>query len=108
MNRREFITLFGAGWAAWPMEAWTQGERVRVVGVLMPLAAADANGQARMAAFQQELQRLGWAEGRNLRIEARWSAGNPDAMRKYAAGLVTLAPDVILAPALRSRPVGSS
>ena len=70
----------------------------------MPLAAGDANGQARLAAFQQELQRLGWTDGHNLRIETRWSGGSPDDMRKHAADLVTLAPDVILGPG--TAPVG--
>jgi len=88
-----------------PLAALAQpAERVRVIGVLMPLAAGDANGQARMAAFQQELQRLGWNDGHNLRIETRWSEGSPDDMRKYAADLVTLAPDVILGPG--TAPVG--
>ena len=88
-----------------PLAARAQpAERVRVIGILMPLVASDANGQARLAAFQQELQRLGWIDGRNLRIETRWSGGSPDDMRKYAADLVTLVPDVILGPG--TAPVG--
>jgi putative ABC transport system substrate-binding protein len=97
MRRREFITLFG-GAAAWPLATRAQQpERRRHVGVLMNHSADDAQGQARLAAFQQGLQRLGWADGRNLQIDTRWTAGNPDNIRKYAAELVALAPDVILA-----------
>ncbi len=97
MKRREFITLLG-GAAAWPLAARAQqGERVRRIGVLMPIAADDPVGQARIAAFQQGLQQLGWTDGRNVRIEARWSRGNADDIRKYAAELATLSPDVILA-----------
>jgi putative ABC transport system substrate-binding protein len=93
--RREFITLLG-GAAAWPLAARAQ-ERVRRVGVLMPLAADDAQGQARMAAFQEGLQQQGWIVGGNVQIDARWAAGNADLIRKYAAELVAFAPDVILA-----------
>jgi putative ABC transport system substrate-binding protein len=73
-----------------------QPERVRRVGVLMALAATDAEGQARLAAFLQGLQEYGWAVGRNMQIDIRWAAGNADDIRKYAAELVALAPDVIL------------
>jgi putative ABC transport system substrate-binding protein len=106
MRRREFLGVLGGAVAIGsPFTALAQpAERVRVIGVLMPLAAGDANGQARMAAFQQELQRLGWNDGHNLRIETRWSEGSPDDMRKYAADLVTLAPDVILGPG--TAPIG--
>jgi ABC-type uncharacterized transport system substrate-binding protein len=96
MKRREFITLLG-GAAAWPLAARAQqGERVRRVGVQMNLAADDQEGQARIAAFQQGLQELGWSVGRNLRIDYRWGGGD-DRFRKNAAELVALAPDVILA-----------
>jgi putative ABC transport system substrate-binding protein len=74
-----------------------QGERVRRIGVLMHLAADDLEGQARFAAFLQGLQQLGWTDGRNVRIETRWGANNADRGRRYAAELVALAPDVILA-----------
>jgi hypothetical protein len=88
MRRREFITLLG-GTAAWPLAARAQqGERVRHVGVLMNLAATDAEGQARLAAFLQGLQEYGWTVGRNMRIDIRWTAGNADDIRKYAAELV--------------------
>src|SRR5665811_1224782 len=98
MKRREFITLLGSAAAVWPLIARAQqGERMRRIGVLMPLAADDPEAQARIAAFQQGLQQLGWTIGRNVRIEYRWSAGNADDARKYAVELVALAPDVILA-----------
>jgi putative tryptophan/tyrosine transport system substrate-binding protein len=97
VKRREFITLLG-GAAAWPIAALAQqSERVRRIGVLMGQAANDPEGQARIAAFLQGLQELGWSVGRNVRIDIRWSAGNADDTRKYAAELVALAPDIILA-----------
>jgi putative ABC transport system substrate-binding protein len=96
MNRREFITLLGGAAAAWPLAARAQqGERMRRIGVLMYLAADDAEGQARLAAFAQALKQLGWSDGRNLRIDTRWA--NADDIRKHAAELVALAPDVLLA-----------
>jgi len=97
MRRREFITLLGCMVAAWPVQA-QQGERMLRIGVLFAGAAADdPDGQIRSGAFLQELQHLGWTDGRNIQIEHRWGAGNPDNMRKYAAELVALAPDVIFA-----------
>jgi putative ABC transport system substrate-binding protein len=97
MRRREFITLLG-GAAAWPLASRAQqGERMRRIGVLIPYAADDPEGQARIAAFLQGLQQLGWTEGRNVRIDYRRSAGDADRARRYAAELVALAPDVILA-----------
>jgi putative tryptophan/tyrosine transport system substrate-binding protein len=97
MKRREFITLLG-GAAAWPLAARAQqGERVRRIGVLMSTAADDTEGRARIAAFLGELQQLGWIDGRNARIDTRWGAGSADDIRKYAAELAALAPEVILA-----------
>ena len=97
MKRREFITLLGGAAAAWPLSAQAQqGDRVRRIGVLMGQAANDPEGQARIAAFLQGLQELGWSVGRNVRIDIRWSAGNADDTRKYAAELVAFAPHVIL------------
>jgi ABC-type uncharacterized transport system substrate-binding protein len=97
MTRREFITLLGGAAATWPLAARAQqGERMRRIGVLVAVAD-DPEGQARIAAFLQGLQQLGWAEGRNLQIDTRWGAGDADRFRKYAAELVALAPDVILA-----------
>ncbi|MFL6973594.1 MAG: ABC transporter substrate-binding protein [Xanthobacteraceae bacterium] len=97
MRRREFIVLIGSA-TAWPLGARAQQrERVRRIGVLNSLAADDPEGQARLKAFQQGLQQLGWTDGRNVQIDVRWPAGNPDRIRSYAAELVALAPDVILA-----------
>ena len=97
MKRREFITLLG-GAAAWPLAARAQqAERVRRIGVLMSMAADDPEGQPRITALAQGMRELGWAVGRNLQIDYRWAAGDPDRIRKYAAELVALAPDVILA-----------
>jgi putative tryptophan/tyrosine transport system substrate-binding protein len=96
MKRREFITLLG-GAAAWPLTARAQqGERVRRIGALMYLAADDPESPARVAAFARGLQELGWIEGRNIQIEYRWGGGDMDRVRRYAAELVALAPDVIL------------
>jgi putative tryptophan/tyrosine transport system substrate-binding protein len=97
MRRREFMTLVG-GVAAWPLAARAQqSERKRRVGVLMGLAADDAEAQDRIAAFEQGLQQSGWTNGRNLQIDYRRGAGNTEVTRKYAAELIALAPDVILA-----------
>jgi putative tryptophan/tyrosine transport system substrate-binding protein len=97
MKRREFITLLG-GAAAWPLKARAQQpERVRRIGMLGNLAADDPEGQARLAAFREGLQQLGWIDGRNVRIDSRWGAGDADNIRKYAKELVALAPDVIVA-----------
>jgi ABC-type uncharacterized transport system substrate-binding protein len=97
MKRREFIALLGGAAVTWPSTARAQqAERVRRIGVLMSVAADD-QGRARLAAFQQGLRQLGWADGRNVRIDTRWSAGNADDIRKYAAELVALSPEVILA-----------
>ncbi len=97
MKRREFITLFGGAAATWPIVARAQQpERVRRIGVLMGQAADDPQGKARVVAFRQELQQLGWTDGRNVRIDIRWTAGNADELRRHAAELVALAPDVIL------------
>ena len=97
MKRREFITVLG-GAAAWPVAARAQqSEQVRRVGWLIGQAADDADGKARLAAFVQGLQQLGWTDGRNVRIDTRWGGGDADRMRRYAAELVALAPDVILA-----------
>ena len=105
MRRREFITLLGGAVAVWPLSAWTrQAERVRRIGVLMPLAADDPEGQTRLGAFLQELQQSGWTIGSNLRVDYRWGAGNVAAMRKYAAELAALMPDVLLGPG--TTPVG--
>src|SRR5262245_21962544 len=100
MKRRAFISLVGGAAAAWPLAARAQqAERMRRIGVLMSTTRENPEGQARLAAFLQGLQQLGWTDGRNIRIDTRWSA---DDRRKSAAELVALAPDVILASALQN------
>src|SRR5262249_38577862 len=85
--------------ARWSIAAYAQqAEGTRRIGVLIPGTADDAEYRARMAAFLQELQKLGWSDGRNVRIDTRWAAGDANLFRKYATELVALAPDVILAP----------
>ena len=98
MKRRQFITLLGGAAVTWPLAAHAQqGERVRRIGVLLPAASDDVEFQARVGAFLQGLQQSGWSIGRNLRIDTRWATANADDIRRHAAELVTLAPDVILA-----------
>jgi putative ABC transport system substrate-binding protein len=98
MKRREFITLLGGAAAAWPLAArGQQGERVRRIGVLLPAAPDDAEVQSWVGAFLQGLAQSGWITGRNIRIETRWTKFDPEDTRKYAAELVALSPDVILA-----------
>jgi putative ABC transport system substrate-binding protein len=113
MRRREFITLVGGSAVAWPLALRAQqSEQMRRIGVLMPYAKDNPETQARIAAFLQGLQKLGWTEGRNLQIEYRWGSGD---LQKAAAELVALSPDVIFAngtpavaalqPATRSVPI---
>ena len=98
MRRRQFITLLGGAAAAWPLVVRAQQvEQMRHIGVIFGGPASDSDIQARLAAFRQVLQQLGWTEGRNVRTESRWGAGNADNTRKYAAELAALTPDVILA-----------
>jgi putative tryptophan/tyrosine transport system substrate-binding protein len=96
MNRRAFISLLGCA-VVWPLAARAQqGERIRRIGVLLPAAADDAEYQARVGAFLQALALLGWTIGRNVEIDTRWATANPDDIRRHAAELAALAPDVIL------------
>jgi putative ABC transport system substrate-binding protein len=98
LNRRAFITLL-SGAAAWPLAVRAQQpERVRLIGVLSPTAVDDQDQKVRLAAFQQRLQQLGWTDGHNVRIDYRFAVANLENYHKYAAELVALAPDVILAP----------
>jgi len=97
VRRRDFITHLGVT-AAWPLAArGQQAERMRRIGVLINRAADDPEGQARLAALKQRLEQLGWIDGRNMRIEARWGEDDAERERKYAAELVALSPDVIVA-----------
>ena len=96
LRRRHFIAILG-GTAAWPLAARAQQpEQMRRIGVLMNMAADDQQGQARVAAFRQVLQQLGRSD-RNVRIDTRWGENDVERERQYAAQLVTLAPDVLLA-----------
>src|SRR5262249_25383881 len=97
MKRREFITVLGGAAAAWPLAARAQpAERMRRIGVLMGVAD-DAEGQARVKGLQRGLQELGWTEGRNVRIDYRWTGGDVTRVRAYVTELVKLSPDVIVA-----------
>jgi putative ABC transport system substrate-binding protein len=98
IERRTFVTLLGGAAAAWPLVVRAQqGERMRRIGVLMPFSADDAESQTRIAAFSQALALSGWTIGRNVRIETRWGARDPERIHRHALELVALAPDVILA-----------
>ena len=98
MRRRTFITLLGGAVVSWPLAAYAQqAQRMRRISVLMGRSANDPEGQAFVAAFLQGLQELGWSDGRNAIVDFRWFTGNSADARKYAAELVALAPDVILA-----------
>jgi ABC-type uncharacterized transport system substrate-binding protein len=97
IRRREFITLLSGAAAAWPLAAGAQTKRMRRIGILLTYAADDPTGQARLLAFAQELAQLGWIDGRNVSIDLRWGATDPERIRSYAAELAALAPDVIVA-----------
>ena len=94
MKRRAFITLLGGAAAACAQ----QPDRMRRIGVLLQVAEGDPQARIEVAAFLRELQELGWSESRNVRIDTRWGGGNADRIRKYAAELVALAPEAVLAP----------
>jgi len=97
MRRREFITLLCGAATTWPLAARAQQpDRMRRIGVLMGFAESDREGQAFVAAFRDELQKLGWVEGRNIRIDIRWAAGDTALMQRFAKELVALQPDLIL------------
>src|SRR5262245_19265613 len=98
MKRRAFIALIGGAAVAWPLAVrGQQSDRVRGIGVLLPAAADDSQFQTWVGAFLQELAVLGWTIGRNVRIDTRWATTNVAEIRKHAAELAALAPDVILA-----------
>jgi putative tryptophan/tyrosine transport system substrate-binding protein len=105
LHRREFIALLGGAMATWPLAArGQQAERMRRVGVLYILGPDDQEAHLRSAVFERSLQQLGWTVGRNLQIDYRLAAGDPDRLRQYAEELVSLAPDVIMAAG--SVPIG--
>jgi putative tryptophan/tyrosine transport system substrate-binding protein len=95
MGRREFVALLG-GAAAWPLAARAEPDRIRRIGVLTGYAASDPEGQARVGAFRQGLRDLGWTESRNVRIDVRWAAADPNLLQTYASELMAMTPDVIL------------
>ena len=99
MKRRNFIALLGGAAVVWPLAAWAQqfDHNTRRVGVLTAFAENDRDAQANMTAFRQALEKLGWAAGRNVRIDYRWGGAEPERIRTYAIELVGLKPDVILA-----------
>jgi len=97
VKRRDFVTLLGGAAAMWPLAARAQQDPTRRVGVLMASAADDSESQARITAFMQGLRRLGWSDGGNLRVDTRWATTNADDVRRHAAELVALAPDVLVA-----------
>src|SRR5262249_39383968 len=98
LRRRDFVALLGAAAAAWPLAVQAQqGERMPRIGGLLPVATGDAEIQTRVRAIPQALEQLGWTIGRNVEIDIRWATANADAIRRHAAELAALAPDVILA-----------
>jgi len=97
MRRRNFITLLGGVAAAWPLVGHAQqGDRMRRLGILMAGAESDLHYQADVAVFREGLQKLGWVDGQNIRIEVRWAGFNAETMRRYAEELIALQPDLIL------------
>jgi putative ABC transport system substrate-binding protein len=96
VRRREFITLLGGAAVAWPLAARAQQPEMRRIGVLMSLAESDPEAQARVAAFRNGLQTLGWTEGRNVRIDIRWAASDATLMQRFAKELIALQPNLIL------------
>jgi putative tryptophan/tyrosine transport system substrate-binding protein len=96
MNRREFIALFGGAAAAWPLVARAQQPAMPVIGIMLGAATEDEpETRARLAAFRRGLEQFGWREGRNIKFEYRWPAGNVELVKTYAAELVASAPDLI-------------
>src|SRR6516164_253798 len=106
MNRREFITLIGGAATTWPLAARAQQpKRMRRVGIVMPFAKGDSEGEARIRAFKQELAKLGWTDGGNIQFDERWPADDMDLVRSYAASIVASNPDIIIASGGRIVPV---
>jgi putative tryptophan/tyrosine transport system substrate-binding protein len=105
MRRREFITLIGGVATAWPIAARAQTDRTRRIGIVMPFAKGDSEGDSRLRAFKQELGKLGWTDGGNVQFDERWTAGNMDLVRSDAASLMASNPDVVVASGGRVVPV---
>src|SRR5271163_2311388 len=97
-RRRDFFSVLGGAAATWPLAVRAQQTQgVRRVGVLMSQSENEAEGRARLDAFAQALRQFGWTDGRNVRIDTRWAAGDSAQVQKFAMELVSLAPDVVLA-----------
>src|SRR5262245_51558519 len=97
IRRRELIVALG-GAVAWPVAARAERrERMRRIGIVMPFAKGDSEGEARIRAFKQELAKLGWTDGSNIQFDERWPADNMDMVRSHAASLVASNPDIIIA-----------
>jgi putative ABC transport system substrate-binding protein len=106
VKRREFITLLGCAAASWPLAARAQqSERIRRIGIVMPYAKGDTENEARVQAFKQELEKLGWVEGRNVQFDEHWTTDNMDLVRSHAASLMASNPDVVLASGGRVVPI---
>ena len=96
-TRREVITVLGGAAAAWPLAARAQQpERMRRIGVVMAYTESDPNGQVQVEAFRQQLQKLGWIEGRNIQVDFRYAADNPTRIRTLAVALLSLGPDLMV------------
>src|SRR5262245_51699788 len=96
-RRRDFITLLGGTVIAWPLVAVAQqSERMRRIGILMAYPESDAAYQGYVRAFQEELQKLGWQEGRNVRFDYRWATSDLELIKRFAKELIALQPDLIL------------
>jgi putative ABC transport system substrate-binding protein len=106
MKRREFITILGGAAVGWPMAPRAQQpDRVRRIGIVMPFAKGDAENEALVATFKQELAKLGWADGRNVQFDERWTTDNMDVVRAEAASLMASHPDVVIATGGRVVPI---
>jgi putative tryptophan/tyrosine transport system substrate-binding protein len=105
LKRRDFITLLGGAAVAWPLAAQAQQSGMRRVGIVMPFAKGDSEGEARIRAFKQELAKLGWTDGGNVQFDERWPADNMDLVRSHAASLVASNPDIIVVSGGRIVPV---
>ena len=106
MRRREFLGVLGGAAAAWPLVARAQqGERVRRIGILMPFPPTNAEMQARVRVFREELRKSGWAAGVNVQFDERWTSDNMDLIRSAATNLVELNPDAIMAVGARVIPI---
>ena len=105
MTRRAFLGILGSAMAPWPLVVHAQGERVRRIAIVMPFPPTNAELQARLRAFRDELRKRGWAASVNVQFDERWTGDNMDLIRSAAANVVTLNPDVILAVGGRVVPI---